>query len=106
MAVTPEDVRHVARLARLHLSPEEVERFTLQLNGILSHMEELSAAGAEEASPEPATAWDAPLRDDHAAPDALAHGPHALAPAWQGGFFTVPRLAALDSSRLGEGEAE
>ncbi|HEX6940173.1 MAG TPA: Asp-tRNA(Asn)/Glu-tRNA(Gln) amidotransferase subunit GatC [Longimicrobiales bacterium] len=103
MAVTREDVLHVAALARLRLSPEEVERFTAQLNGILSHMEELNAIDVEGIEGVAGvTEWVAPLRAEDVAPDALAGPPSALAPAWRDGFYTVPRLAAMDAGELEE----
>jgi aspartyl-tRNA(Asn)/glutamyl-tRNA(Gln) amidotransferase subunit C len=102
MAVTREQVLHVAALARLRLSPEEVERFTGQLNDILEHFGELSSADLAGTLPEPATSWPSPMRSDAAPPDPLALPPSALAPAWEAGFFTVPRLAALDTSDQAE----
>jgi aspartyl-tRNA(Asn)/glutamyl-tRNA(Gln) amidotransferase subunit C len=38
MALTDADVRHVARLARLGLSDDEVERFRVELEKILDHV--------------------------------------------------------------------
>ncbi|MEY4158013.1 MAG: hypothetical protein RL743_508, partial [Actinomycetota bacterium] len=35
--LTAADVAKVARLARLNVSPEEVERYTRQLDGMLDH---------------------------------------------------------------------
>src|SRR5690606_25135167 len=99
MAVSREDVLRVASLARLRLSDEEVDRFTRQLNDILAHMEELNAidiGGVEAVGG--ATEWDAPLRREDVRPDGLAVSPAEMAPEWIDGFFTVPRLAALDTS--------
>jgi len=96
MAVTSADVLHVAGLARLRLEPDEVERLTSQLNEILGHVTELASADTEQVQPEPATTWPAPLRDDAAPAEALALPPAELAPAWREGFFTVPRLAAME----------
>lgn len=48
MALTKEDVLHVAELARLSLNPQEVEVFTRQLNDILQYvakLEELDTTG-------------------------------------------------------------
>ena len=42
MALTTEEVRHIARLARLALSDEEVERYREQLSGILDHFQVLN----------------------------------------------------------------
>ncbi|MFP8891616.1 Asp-tRNA(Asn)/Glu-tRNA(Gln) amidotransferase subunit GatC [Natrialbaceae archaeon A-CW2] len=41
--VTPEDVRHVAGLARVDLEDDEVERFTEQFANILAYFETLDA---------------------------------------------------------------
>ena len=41
MALTREEVLHVADLARLSLRPEEIEIFTRQLNDILAYVEKL-----------------------------------------------------------------
>ena len=65
MKISHQDVLHIAALARLRLAPPEVERFTVQLNTILEHMEVLrtvDAAGAEAVGG--AAEWAAPLRDD------------------------------------------
>lgn len=43
MAITDEDVLHVARLARLALTRDEVTAMVAQLAGILSHVEALSS---------------------------------------------------------------
>lgn len=103
MAVTREEVLQVAALARLRLEEDEVERFTAQLNDILSHMEELEAVDVEGVEAIGAVAeWNAPLREDDVAPDSLRVPPSELAPSWREGFFTVPRVAALDVSELDE----
>ena len=38
MALTRDEVLHVANLARLSLAPEEIELFTRQLNDILAYV--------------------------------------------------------------------
>ncbi len=98
MGVTPEEVRHVAELARLRLDASEAERMTVDLNGILQHMEALAEAERGDDAPENAATaggdGEAPLRPDVPGPDPLAFGPEGNAPSWEGGFFTVPRLAS------------
>lgn len=42
MALTAEEVRHIATLARVAVSPEEVERLRVQLSGILEHFQVLN----------------------------------------------------------------
>lgn len=101
MAVTREEVLQIAELARLRLEPGEVEQFLVQLNDILEHVEELAAldmgvVGAVEGAAEGA----APRRSEELGPDLLRIPASEFAPEWDDGFFTVPRLAALDASEL------
>lgn len=42
MKITPKEVEHVARLARLDVSPAEREELTRQMNRILQYMEKLN----------------------------------------------------------------
>ena len=42
MAISDDDVLHVARLARLRLDPDDVGRMREQLSTILGHVQELS----------------------------------------------------------------
>src|SRR5438105_4276031 len=95
MSVTREDVEHVARLARLRLSEDEIARFTVQLNSILEHIQELSDAQAGAAEGLNVVDWDAPQRADTPGAESLAFPVADLAAAWDAGFFTVPKLAAM-----------
>ena len=47
MALTKDDVRHVAKLARLTLTDQEVERFTGQLEGVFQHLDKLSEVNTD-----------------------------------------------------------
>ena len=40
--LTPDQVRHIAKLARLRLTDDEVEKFTTELSSILGYIEQLS----------------------------------------------------------------
>ena len=51
MLISDAQVEHVARLARLALSAEEKQRFTEQLNAILSYMEQLNEVATEGWNP-------------------------------------------------------
>jgi len=90
MSVSLEDVRHIARLARLDLTAEEVERFRHELSSILAYVEQLDVVEAGHAA-EPASP-DQPLRADEIVrwPDlgALLHA----APDLVVGYFRVPRV--------------
>lgn len=95
MAVSAEELRQVAALARLRLTPEEMARLQLQLGDILGHIEQLLAIDVDphEATPlalEPAPA----VREDVPGADPLAQPLAAIAPEWRDGFFTVPRVLA------------
>jgi aspartyl-tRNA(Asn)/glutamyl-tRNA(Gln) amidotransferase subunit C len=103
MAVTREDVIQIAELARLRLSAEEIDQFLEQLNGILEHAEELKELDTAAVRALPGIAeGSAPRRSDQLGPDLLRLPLPDFAQGWQDGFFTVPRLAALDSSELEE----
>ncbi|HTG70344.1 MAG TPA: Asp-tRNA(Asn)/Glu-tRNA(Gln) amidotransferase subunit GatC [Candidatus Udaeobacter sp.] len=51
MSITPKDVEHVARLARLELSDSEKDQFTDQLNAILKYAEKLNGLDTENVEP-------------------------------------------------------
>jgi aspartyl-tRNA(Asn)/glutamyl-tRNA(Gln) amidotransferase subunit C len=93
MKITPEEVRYVAKLARLSLSEAEVAETTVQLDRILSYVEklgELDTAGIEPTTH--ALAIRNAFREDEVR-DSLPQG-EALAngPAQNGEAFVVPRV--------------
>jgi aspartyl-tRNA(Asn)/glutamyl-tRNA(Gln) amidotransferase subunit C len=92
MSVSPDDVRHVARLARVGLDDDHIPTLVQELNGILGHMDVLQQV---DISRVPHTPPDtaAPLRDDAKPADALQRSRASFAPAMRDGFFLVPRLA-------------
>jgi aspartyl-tRNA(Asn)/glutamyl-tRNA(Gln) amidotransferase subunit C len=105
MAVTREDVMHVAALARLALSEERIPELVSQLNGILAHMEVLQRVDTTgvvgtAAVGEP----EMRLRPDEGPPIPLARPREAFAPAMRDGFFLVPRLATHESPIEGDEE--
>jgi len=51
MALTAEEVRHIATLARVALSDDEVERFRAQLSGILEHFQVLNDIDTADVPP-------------------------------------------------------
>ena len=96
MSVTREEVVYIAQLARLDLTPEEVERFTPQLNRVLEHAAELAEVDVGGVAPVGGVSeWSAPLREDVPIANAMAFAPEALSAYFAAGFFTVPRLPAL-----------
>ena len=90
MTISDADVRHIARLARLELTDEEVERFGREMSRILEYVRRLEALEAGRAA-EP-EAPDRPLRDDDVAPWPDVEPLHDEAPDFDDGFYLVPRV--------------
>jgi aspartyl-tRNA(Asn)/glutamyl-tRNA(Gln) amidotransferase subunit C len=91
--ISTDDVAHVARLARLALTSDELVRFTEQLGAVLDHardVEALDTAGV------PPTAHPLPLvnvlRDDVVVPSLDRDEVLAQAPAVEADRFRVPRI--------------
>lgn len=99
MAVTKNDVKHVAALARLAMTEERADQFTAQLNTILGHMDVLSGVDTKKMEPIVGVgAESAPLRDDNGPSVRLAHPIDQFAPATRDGFFLVPRLETHETA--------
>jgi aspartyl-tRNA(Asn)/glutamyl-tRNA(Gln) amidotransferase subunit C len=95
MALSLEDVRRIARLARLTLSPGEEARLREELSGILGYVEQLRALdldGVEPMTHALAAGEAAPLRADEPAPCLGPEEALANAPAREGTWFKVPRI--------------
>ena len=93
MKLTVEQVRHVATLARLSLSPEEEERYATQLSAILdavAQLQELDVSGVEPTSH--ATLASSLLREDVMRPSLPPEKALANAPAKVGTSFAVPKI--------------
>lgn len=100
MAVTPEEVLYIARLARLQLTPEEIERFTPQLNRVLEHAAELGEVDVGGVAPVGGVSeWPSPLRADEPGADALHSDIDALSAFVAAHLFTVPRLPAMETDQ-------
>jgi len=94
MAVSRDDVRHIAVLARVGLGDDRLDVMVEELNGILRHMEVLtqfSAAGAASAADDEGRAM--PLAADEPPAVPLERPREAFGPLMRDGFFLVPRLA-------------
>jgi aspartyl-tRNA(Asn)/glutamyl-tRNA(Gln) amidotransferase subunit C len=93
MALTREEVLHVAELARLSLSPEEIELFTVQLNEILEYVEKLQELDTSGVAP---LAHVIPLfnvfREDQVRESLPLDAVLENAPAREDGNFLVPRI--------------
>jgi len=99
VAVTINDVRHIASLARLGLPESRAAAVVNELNTILGHMDELAkvdTAGVQEAIG--VGAEGLPVRGDSGPPIPLARSLDAFAPSVRDGFLLVPRLATHEST--------
>ncbi|MGH8994326.1 MAG: Asp-tRNA(Asn)/Glu-tRNA(Gln) amidotransferase subunit GatC [Acidimicrobiia bacterium] len=106
--ITRADVEHVARLARLALSEEEIERFTGQLAQILEHAVRIEALDTASVPP---THHPIPLanvmRPDEPRPGLSRDQVLAMAPAAEDGRFRVPRIVDYgDTPNPGPGGEE
>lgn len=99
MAVTREDVKHVAALARLAMTDDRADQFTSQLNTILGHMDVLSRVDTKKLEPVVGVgAESAPLQDD-CGPSVKLDAPiEEIAPSVRDGFFLVPRLSTHEAA--------
>lgn len=97
MSLSDEDVRHVARLARLALSDDEVAALRPQLSEILSYAERVGEVAADDVPPmtHPAGLRNV-FRDDAAAPVLTQAEALANAPQPEEGRFGVPRILGAD----------
>jgi aspartyl-tRNA(Asn)/glutamyl-tRNA(Gln) amidotransferase subunit C len=91
--ITKAEVEHVAHLARLALSDEEVERLTHELGAILEHAADVATLELEGVPP---TAHPLPLvnvvRPDEVRATLSRDEVLAAAPASEDGRFRVPRI--------------
>ncbi|MGA8475523.1 MAG: Asp-tRNA(Asn)/Glu-tRNA(Gln) amidotransferase subunit GatC [Candidatus Cybelea sp.] len=93
MSTDPIDIRYVAKLARLALTEEEIERFGKQLGELLEHVNALKDLDIASV---PATAQVVEsrnvTREDSLRPCLDREIVLAQAPQRQGPFFRVPRI--------------
>jgi aspartyl-tRNA(Asn)/glutamyl-tRNA(Gln) amidotransferase subunit C len=90
-----EQVLHVARLARLRLSEEEIERMTGELSTILEHIETMAGIDLEGVEPTShATELENVLRPDEPRPSLPIEVALAQAPDTDGAGFRVPSPGA------------
>jgi len=89
--ISRDDVASVAKLARLRLSDDELDRATAQLGDILDHARDMAALDLDDVG---ATTHPYPLRnvlrDDVARPSLDHDEVMAAAPAPEAGMFRVP----------------
>ncbi len=93
MSVSPEQVRHIAKLARIAMSEEELERLVPELNNILGWIEQLGEVDTDGVEPLTAVIEQKlRLRDDAVTDGNIRDDILANAPEAQHGFFAVPKV--------------
>ena len=93
MNITVAEVEHVARLARLELTPEEKELFAGQMDTILGYVEKLKELNTEGiVATSHAVPMENSFRDDAAQPSIGLEKALANAPKRAGAFFAVPKV--------------
>jgi len=94
MAVTREDVLHIAELARLGVDAARADELTKELSAILAHMEVLSQVDTASVPTTARIGADGtPLRPDVGVSPLMKGTLESFAPSMRDGFFIVPRLA-------------
>ena len=91
------DVKYVAKLARLELTPEEEDKFARQLSGILEYMEKLDSADTSGVEPlSHVLGLKNALREDKPDPEIPDSGPGKEilenAPDSEGRYFKVKKV--------------
>jgi len=92
MAITREEVRHIALLARLPLREDEETAFTAQLDHILDAFADLARLDTTAVPPTTQTDLATPFRDDVVTTTPDADAWLANAPARDGRHFKVPKI--------------
>ena len=93
MSVNEEQVRHVARLARLALSDAEIATMVPELNNILNWVEQLAEVDTDGVEPLTAVIENhLRLRDDVVNDGDVRDAVLKNAPDAQHGFFAVPKV--------------
>ena len=93
MSVSSQQVRHIAKLARIGMNDAEIEALVPELNNILGWIEQLSEV--DTSGIEPLTAvidQKLRLRDDVVTDGNIRDEVLANAPDAQHGFFAVPKV--------------
>jgi aspartyl-tRNA(Asn)/glutamyl-tRNA(Gln) amidotransferase subunit C len=93
MAITREEVLHVARLARLALSDVEADRLRDQLGNLLDYIRQLDTLDTRDVVPTShAVELGTPFRDDSVHPFGDKEAILSNAPDRHEDFFRVPRI--------------
>ena len=92
-SISREDVTHVAHLARLHLTDEEVDRMQTQLSNILEAIETLQQVDTSHVGPTASVIQlENVMREDEVRPGLTREAALANAPLRDDPFLRVPTV--------------
>jgi len=101
-AISPEQVRHVAKLARLALDEPQLDRFATQLESILEYVGQIGEVDVANVEP---MAHALPVanvfRDDVAGTSLPLDKVLQNAPETDGPFFKVPKVIGAEEDSAG-----
>ena len=93
MSVNTEQVRHIAKLARIAMSDAEIDALVPELNNIVGWVEQLAEVNTDGVEPLTAVIdQKLRLRDDVVTDGDRRDAVLANAPEGQHGFFAVPKV--------------
>jgi aspartyl-tRNA(Asn)/glutamyl-tRNA(Gln) amidotransferase subunit C len=93
MALTDKEVQHIANLARIRLSAEELPHYAREINGILKWIEQLKEVNTEGVAPLASVSEQTlPWRADEVRDGGIQEAVLKNAPAAQYGCFAVPKV--------------
>jgi aspartyl-tRNA(Asn)/glutamyl-tRNA(Gln) amidotransferase subunit C len=93
MAVSREEIEHLAQLTRLAMPPEEIDRMVGEISGILTHINRLQELDTEHISPTAqAIILHDVVRSDETAPSLPTESVLANAPERYENYFVVPAV--------------
>ena len=91
MSLSPQEVEHIAKLARLELTDEQKERYRGQLEAILEHVAKLQELDTQDVPPTASVSVaQMPLRADESRPGLSKEDLLKNAPKQDDGQFQIP----------------
>lgn len=93
MSVTIKDVGHIAKLAKLKFSDEEIEKLQSELNQVLQYIDKLNELNLDEVEPlENINPTENIFREDAVKPGITKEEALKNAPSKTDNFFKVPKV--------------
>ncbi|MBN1213372.1 MAG: Asp-tRNA(Asn)/Glu-tRNA(Gln) amidotransferase subunit GatC [candidate division Zixibacteria bacterium] len=93
MQISKEQIKHIAELARLKLTPREIEKYSSELTVILDYIDQLKVVDTQGVDIEPHQTGGSPVLRIDTAADSLPRGQVlSNAPERDNEYFRVPRV--------------